>query len=171
MIRQGVRQYRTREENGLHSLTSWRRAGKRRILTAALGRAVGIGRADGGVPLVPGVAVRRAGNGVRPPPVGVDGDGSGHVGAAARRALRPLEARVSLGRERACCLAPDGSHEGGEGCDLAKHLERRSATASGSGLDDWGSVGGSCTSDIQDRPGQREGFIHGPPGDGLDLRL
>jgi len=88
---------------------------------AGLGAALAI-RADGGIPLVAGVAVGRAGNSVSPAPVGIDGDGAVHGRAvAARGAALPSESGVGLSGEGASLLGGGASHEGGESGELLVH--------------------------------------------------
>lgn len=98
----------------------------RRVLSAinaALGSAVGVGAADGGIPLVAVVAVGAAGESVSPAPVGINGDGAGDVGASGRSALGPVKGRVGLGSERANSLGVGRGHEGREGSELGEHGE------------------------------------------------
>ena len=93
-------------------------------VNAALRGASGARSAERGVPLVSRVAVGRAAHGVSPAPVGVKGDGTGHVGAGATSsALLPGEGRVRLGGEGAHLLGSGAGHEGSEGSELGIHCE------------------------------------------------
>lgn len=98
----------------------------RRVLStinAALGRAIGVGAADGGIPLVAAVAVGATGSNVSPAPVGINSDGSGDVGAPGGSALGPVEGGMGLGSERANSLGVGGGHKGREGSELGEHGE------------------------------------------------
>lgn len=92
-------------------------------INAALGSAVGVGAADGGIPLVAVVAVGAAGKSVSPAPVGVDGDGTGNVGASGSSALGPVERGVSLSGQGADSLSVGRGHKGREGSELGEHGE------------------------------------------------
>lgn len=74
------------------------------------------GGADGGVPFVAAVAVRRGVCEVRPSPVGVDDDGALRGGAAGGGAFGPGEGGVGFGGEGAGLLGLGGGDEG-EGGD------------------------------------------------------
>jgi len=93
------------------------------INAAVLSARLAIG-ADGGVPLVAGVAIGGALDAVCPAPVGVDGDSSRDGRAVAvARAPGPPQRRGSLSGERAYLLGGGASHEGGEGSELGVHGE------------------------------------------------
>lgn len=93
-------------------------------VNAALGSAGEAAGADGSVPLVAIVAVLGAGDGVGPSPVGVNGDGTGDVGARATGgALLPAEAGLGLGGQGASLLGADGAQDHGEsGKLLEEHV-------------------------------------------------
>lgn len=95
--------------------------------------------AESVVPRIARVAVRRALDGVRPSPVGVEDDGAGDVGAGASGgALLPGEGRVGLGLGGADLLGAGGGREGEEGSEFGLHLECLDCGGVEGGKGDWG---------------------------------